>query len=534
MLFATRLFAIPLAPLLAFPAFRMSRAMILDFFASRSAHPLDDPAEIRRIVAALPRDNSFKAVDEIFGWLESLQQADEIRVDRRFDAIRVLDDAAQPHLRRLARDYLQAPRLSQADERRLWSAIQGYWDAVATLYARCLRIAAADPRASGAEAFRNSVPLASARLMAARGVQAKCFLFRYNAVPENVWRELGATFLAAEAAGVAQKPVPLYPQQSAATTVSAAYLQTLVLHASSVDSLAPLEIELADRLLRFFLPGFDFSAQAWPDSVYWVDAASGMPPVRLARDPQTLTPTLRFFSGGASAPAIEALISQVERGEIPPDLALGAQFSPRVLLPVLQHLAMYWAPQPPLREHPRHPVRTRMAVLNGFDDCFNVFAGELARLGREHVAESWVIENVSLGGFGALIDTRPGDWLKVGALLALQPAGGDNWLLGVVRRHGRDAGERLMVGIQSLARHPLSVQLRPRVSGLAAISGIPGVWLREGGGEGEARFLLPPATFDLRETLEFFSNGRRWLLSPVELEERGEDFELARYRLRDT
>ncbi|WP_153116141.1 hypothetical protein [Rhodocyclus tenuis] len=506
--------------------------MILDFFASRSAHPLDDPAELRRVIAALPPDNPFKAVDEVFGWLESLQQADDVRVDRRFEAVRALDDAAQPHLRRLARDYLQSSRLSKNDERRLWSANHAYWEAAGSLYARCLRIAAADARSSGAEAFRNSATLASARLVAARGMQAKWFQFRYAAVPAAVWRELGGTYLAAEAAGVAQKPVQLYPQEPATTTVSALYLQSLALYSSSADSLSPLEIELADRLLGRFLAGFDFSPTPRADSVYWVDAGNGGAPMRLARDPQALMPTLRFFSGGASAPTIEALISQVERGDLPADLKLGAQFPPRVLLPVLQHLALYWAPKPPMREHPRHAVRTRVAVLNGFDNGFSIFAGELARLGRENEAESWVIENVSLGGFGAVVDAARGEWLKVGALLALQPAGGDNWLLGVVGRCARDASERPLVGIRTLARYPLSVQLRPRASGLAAINGIPGIWLREGGNEDEARFLLPPATFNLRETLEFFSNGGRWLLSPVELEESGEDFELARYRLR--
>jgi hypothetical protein len=45
------------------------------------------------------------------------------------------------------------------------------------------------------------------------------------------------------------------------------------------------------------------------------------------------------------------------------------------------------------------------------------------------------------------------------------------------------------------------------------------------------RAVLPAATFDLRENLEYTLNAKRYQLTPVSLVEQTADFELARYRL---
>lgn len=512
--------------------------MIFKFLTGHSEHPLDDPKELRRIVGELPLDSPAKAVDEIDGWLDSLLDAEDIRLDRRFEIVRVLDEAAQPQLRRLARDYLNPPapavsaNAAKSEERQLWSINHGYWERVGALYASCLEIAAVDAKGRGSEAFRSSLPLAAARCVAARATQIKWIAFHNELVPEALWMELGAVYLSAEIGGYAQKSLQLYPQQSANTSVLHAYLQALILHSSSIDALLPVEIEIAERIVQRFLPSFVFSARLRPDSVYWVDAAAAAPPSRLARNPHAIKPSLRFFSAGDVAPALQTMIRQVEHGELPADLNLGGQYPGSVLLPVMSHLARYWAPRPPLRDNQRHPVRTRMAVRNGFGDCFTVFAGGEQLLGIGRRSEHWSVENVSLGGFGALVDGPPGDWLRVGALLALQPDGGDNWLLALIGRYSKDAGGRPRIGIRTLARHPVSVELRPRASALAAIDSRHGIWLRDADSGEETRFVLPLGSFNVREELEFMHEGVRFRLTPVELEELGHDFEITRYRLR--
>lgn len=504
--------------------------MILNLFSSRPDHPLGEAKEFKRILAELPLDNAFKAVDEVYGWFESLQSADDFRVDHFFDVVRQLDEASQPHIRRLSRDYLYSPRLSKSEERRLWSMCYNYWGEVSSLYARCIERARLNPKDKGSEALNALLPLATTRLMAARATQVKWVEYRYGPIGEDLWRGLGQPYLVADAAGYSHKPVQLYPSETGSTSVAEQYLQSLIFYSSSMDSLMPIEIELADRLIAHFQSGFVFSNCCLPDSVYWVDPAGGCPPARLARKPDQQSSSLRFFSPGSAPLALNELIHSVERGQLPGDLNLGGEYLAKAVLPVLRHLALYWAPEPPQREHRRHAVKTRIAVLQGFDDSFTVFAGDVARLGKEHTAESWVVENVSLGGFGAEVDDLSGDWLKIGTLLSMQPEGGDNWVLGVVRRYNKDSDAHARVGIQALSRQAQSVELRPRTSGFSAVGAIPGIWLREGNAPREARVVLPNASFDLRESVEFSHDGQRYLLTPIELEEVGSHFEIGRYR----
>ncbi len=510
----------------------------MKLFSSRPDHPLGDAKELKRVLAELPADNSFKAVDEVYGWFESLQSADDFRVDQLFDVLRQLDEAAQPYLRLLTRTYVQTPQLSKSEERRLWSLCYNYWGEVASLYARCVDRCRQAPKEKGCDAFRPHLALAATRLLAARATQLKWVSYRYDPIGEDLWRGLGQPYLAAEAGGYAQKPVPLYPSAQGLSCVAAQYQQALIFASSSMDSLMPIEIELADRLIAHFRSSFVLADSCHPDSVWWVDAASGAPPARLARQPVHAVPSLRFLSSGSAAPAVAALIGSVELGKIPADLNLGGQYLANVLLPVLRHLARYWAAEPPQRAHPRHRVKTRMAVLQGFDDCFTVFAGNVARLGKERSAASWVVDNVSLGGFGASIDDSGGgmagefvgDALKIGTLLCMQPEGGENWVLGVLRRFAKDTPSHARVGIESLSRQAQSVELRPRTTGFSATGTIPGIWLREAAAAGEARMVLPGMSFNLRQSLEFCDDGRRYLLTPIELEEAGSHFELARYR----
>jgi hypothetical protein len=502
--------------------------MMLNLFPTRSSHPLGEIKEFKRVLAGLPQD-SFKAVDEINGWFESLRQADDFKLDHLHEVVSGLDEAAQPHLRRLARQYLGTPRLSKNDERRLWTTCFNYWGEVSWLYAACFERFNANPKSKGANAFRAGIPLAATRLMAARANQLKWLEYRYTMIGEDMWHGIGLPYLAAEAGGYAQKPVQLYPGAPGMTSVALQYSQALVRESSSLGMLLPLEIEVADRLITHFLPAFVFGQEHLPGNAYWIDAAGAQPPARLAGRPAKPSPSLRFFQPGPAYAALEELTHAVERGAAPKDLNLGVEYSATVLLRVLRHLTLYWAPVTPQREHIRHTVKTRMAVLQGFESSLAVFAGNVARLGVEQSAESWVVENVSLGGFRAGVD-QAGDWLTIGSLLCLQPEGGDNWVLGVVRRRSVNTDSQASIGIQTLSRDAQSIELHPRTTGLSAAGAIPGIWLRGNGAAGQIRLVLPPGGFNVRQPLEFVQKDRRRLLTPVELEESGGGFEIGIYR----
>jgi hypothetical protein len=71
--------------------------------------------------------------------------------------------------------------------------------------------------------------------------------------------------------------------------------------------------------------------------------------------------------------------------------------------------------------------------------------------------------------------------------------------------------------------------LRPRRSGFAAAVAIPGIWLRDGGEPDVLRIVLPLGSFDVRETLDFCDADRLHVLTALELEESGNDYEIARF-----
>ncbi len=513
--------------------------MIRKLFFSSSAHPLADARELKRRLAGLPLDNAFDAVDQASSWLQSLQAADDLPLDYFFTVVRQIDDAAQSPLQRLAREYLNSSRSSKYEERRLWEINHDYWRLVGDLYSNCIKRFIAKPRDQASIALSDSLPLTSARLIAARATQLKWRAYRYAPLNTELWAELGRAYLVADALGYAQTPLQLYPERPDSSDVTQHYLLALVMHASSMDCLLPREIELAERLIAHFLPAFVFSADSRLDSVYWVDAASGNPPARLARQPQEVSVSQRYFSPGAAPVALDAMIATVQHGELPNDPGLGLGLdrsratSPKTLLPVLKHLARYWAAQPPLRLHPRHAVKTRCAVLHGFADCHAALLdgppSKTDEANANDAAESWLVENVSLGGFAAEVDAVRSDWPKLGALLCVQPDGGRNWVLAVVRRYGRRDDRQAQVGIQSLSRQAASIVLRPHGTS-AAMTGFPGICLCESGAPDEVRLVLSANSFNPQQKLEFNREQRRAVLTPIELEESGSDYQIGRYR----
>ncbi len=502
-------------------------------FAQKSDHPLADARGLRKIISELPRDNAFKALDEVAGWLESLAGLDDFPAERRYEVVLQLEEAAQPHLKRLAREYFQTARLSRSEEKRLWAINYGFSTLLAAAYERCL-VKSEDGGRAGARAGELPpalLPALSVRLIAALGRMLKWEQFHYGPSCDSLWQRLGRALLTAEAADVAGKPVAL-PGRSGMTSPVLEYQKVMIFQAASLDSLLPLEIEIAEALIGHFLPGFVFGDRPLIDNVYWSDLALAQPPQRLARMPAQAAPTQRFLKPGAAHEAMLAAREALERGgDLPPDIALGADYPAKQVARVLRHLTTYLAPVPPQRQHDRHRVMHRMSVLNGLVNAFVVFSGEFGSRPTGLPIESWVVENVSRGGFGAVLQSIPGEWMKVGALLAMQPEGGENWLVGVIRRYHRVTESEARIGIQSLARQAVSVELAVRgASSYAAVAGVPALILLDGNEPDEVRVIVPLATFDPRQAMEYARDGRRFVLQPVALVEQTADYELVRYR----
>lgn len=491
---------------------------MLGLFSAKPNHPLADAKEAKRVLAELPAEEPAAALDGATAWLESLVATEEFKPERRLDLIFQIDEAVLPQTRRLGRDYLTARRLTRSQEFKLWQLCRGYWAEMAQAYEDSLRRYQQGEK--GADGIKNSLALLYARLLHAYGARFKWDQFRYAPVAGSFWSDVGAAYLGAEQARLARQEVGLYA--STPSSPEAEYLKMLVFHASSMDKLLPLEIEVAERLIAHFLPGFVFTAEARPDNVYWVDSGKPLPPTRLAKLPE-VAPTLRFFSTGGALTAVAELRERIDRsGTLPAEINFGGQYSPRVVLPVLDHLAMCWSPKPPMRSHTRHRVKSRIAVVGG--DLPAVHQRLFKPGPGEPAAESWVVEDVSQGGMGAQVPLRSNDWLKIGAVLAIQPEGGDNWLVGIIRRLARDSDSQGSVGIETLSKSPRAVAAN--CGGLMTEM----VLLDPLRDDQPVRALLPASAWEEDVLVVLSLDGAEARLVPDALLESGADVAIGRFR----
>ncbi|HEY5293777.1 MAG TPA: hypothetical protein VIJ43_15840 [Burkholderiales bacterium] len=503
--------------------------MISLFGSKKPDHPMADIKEARKILGELPANDAFKCADELTHWLASVMAEEGFKPEYRAQLVQLLDETAQLHLRKLARDYMMSPRLAKFQETRLWKAIYEYWRQAALAYAGCIDLYANG--AKGADALKASMPLLLARALRALAAQVKWTYVRYGPMDQSVWGIIAKVYALAETRKLAQSAVKPYPGAPGETTPEQEFLKAVMLAASSPDSLLPLEMELCERLIAHFCASFTLRLDLQPDIAYWIDLATSQAPLRLARPPQH-APSLRFFAAGKALDDLETLIDTIKTtGNVPSQVNLGGSYPAETVLDVLEHLALYWSPKPPERKHQRHRVKSRLNVIHGYEGVLAALGGAPDHNGSG--AEAWIVENVSAGGFGAGIPEIKGDWLEIGCLLGLQPEGGDNWVLGVIRRLQREIPHKGAVGIQTIAKSARLVQLS--VSGGAG--GETGI-LINGGGEspGEARVLLRAGVFVPGQNMEYQNGETTCLLMPQGVIESGEDYEVVKFRemIRDT
>ena len=512
--------------------------MLNVFGSGKSDHPLADARAARKLLEGISAEDPIKALEDLGHWLESACTPAGFRPEYRAQLVQMIDEAAQPHLRRLQREYLSSSRLSKVQENRMWAALYGAHRQIALALATCIDDYATGQK--GGEALKGSMPLLTVRALRALAAQVKWHYVRYGPVDNALWSMACKMYALSEYRKFARTRVAVYPGVSGESSPEQEFLKMAMLAASSPDRLLPVEVELVERLIAHFSPGFKLNSGFQPDNAYWIDLAGNQPPQRLARPPQPV-PTLRFLAAGGALAELARVIQSLNSANVVPSAlglgTLGGSYEPEVVLDALNHLALYWSPNAPERKTPRHKVKSRLAATYGLDGVLAALDPARQTGPEEGRIESWIVENVSAGGFGAGIPQIKGDWLKIGCLVALQPEGGQNWIIGVIRRYSRETPQQGSVGIQTLARSALSVRVR-----LQAGQAGPGrdvgwaVLLSPAESATEAQLLLAPGVFSAEQNLEFERDGKSFLLLPSALVESGDDYELVRFRqmVRDT
>jgi len=457
------------------------------FGAGRPDHPMADRKEARRILDGLAAQD-LKAAEELAHWHESVSTAEGFKAEERAQRLAMIDEAAQPRLRKLAREYLGATS-SKAQQSLVWTRIHEYWRQAGEAHTRCIDAKAPPGVVIGA--------------LRAAAQQLKWQQLRYGPVEPALWGLVNRTFALAESRGLAE--------------AKQEFLKAALFSASSPESLLPPEAELAERLIAELSPAFALAKAPHPELPYWTDLGQAMAPARSRKPPQPGA-GVRYLGPGTALATLQARMKNAQAN---------ADYDADTLLGVIRHLALYWSPEPPERKHARRSVTTQLTIAHGFDGVLEALGGASDSLDfGKGAGESWTVENVSAGGFGALAPQAKSDWLRIGALVAAQPEGGSHWLVGTVRRVSKVSSQEIRVGVQTLSHAPALSRFALRSTGEAQGVLLPA----PGAASGEAAIALRAGVYAPGENLEASIAGKAHVYMPQGVAERGDDYEIVKFK----
>ena len=483
-------------------------------------HPMAQPKEAKRILDALPAQE-LKALEELATWHESVSSAQGFKPADRMQLLAQIDDAAQPRVRKLARDYFAAKRPSRYQENLMWMQLHEYWRQAGQAWARTLDALlqagkGGDPR---------TLPAIAVRTLRSLAQQIKWQHMRYGPIDSAVWGVVNKTYAVAEERGAAETKVAL--GTAGETTAKLEFLRIATFSTSSPDGLLPLEIELIERLIADLSGSFILSAMPVREHLFWTELQRPMAPQRAIKA-MPGTSGLRGFGPGAAMAALQGHIQKIQASNaVPTAINLGGTYDVEQVLDVMQHLALYWDMEPPERQHARHPVKSRLTIAHGFQGALeSLGAGGGLDFDKKQSAENWIVENVSAGGFGAMVPQMKSDWLRVGTMLAMQPDGGTNWVVGIVRRVNRVTKDEARVGIETVSRAPAAARFSLGALGEHMGLLLPAAVL----GAGEVSIALPASVYARGTNLEANIDGKNHVYMPIGGADKGEDYEMLRFR----
>ena len=524
-------------------------------FEGKPDHPLFDVKEAGRRLAELPKDNDFKALEEITSWLDSVKDTPGFLPEVRAAIIMLLDEAGQPLYAELLNLYLGAPHLQDFRGKHLWQGLHGFMKTLAEAYSVCVH----KHRRAGKKSSEHKeiMPVICVRLLRAVAEQMKLQMMHYLDIEQSVWERLSRCYQFAEANRFTESMVFAYPNQEKsayaprielAESLVFAYqkqvihispqrelLRALMLYESSPGTLAPDQIELSFRIVGRMVSFFDFKNAPDPDCAFCFDLAKPNAPRRMDENIQP-TPTMRFFGAYKAVPKIAHIIAQHEQGLIQQEQRFGSEFTPAGKLTVLKHMQLYFGEDQPRRHQERRGINTALDVVHSFqtisrlvarmdiDNAANISEKDAAALKErsdinlaadndevDYSTEKWTVSDVSVDGIGGIIPNNGGDWVKIGDLCGLKTENSPIWWVGVIRRLHTDPKGAVHVGIEMLAKKPMSVWLRTPGKGNEKVSNwetgsfeynyLPAILLPDVSNSSvNARLLMEPGSY-VHETL---------------------------------
>ena len=496
----------------------------------RSDHPMVDGQHAMEFLNRLPQDDPFRLLEEITFWLKALRDAYGLVPRRALEVVDLFDVTAYPHQRKLAEYFIMlGGRYENHQARRAWNTSSQFAHELGATY----RFLVEQYRkgAHGFELLKPMLPLITARAMRALESELKWSLLRRTQLDEALWAAAGELYAYAEDNGFVVDSMTLYPEEQTASTIRREYLQALMLSISSADSLSPEKLHLAESFVRLYVDFFALERSPRRGCHYYVDLKAARGPARLLSRIAS-SPSIRYFGPDRAAANVSNMIERVrERDAVPGELELGGRFDVQAVLDVLEHLLRYWDLTPPVRASERKPALMRIDIVHDFGSIMSMVSGETQELDFSSGMETWTMNNESEGGFGADVMEGLGEWLEIGSLLGIRLEEGASWGVGVVRRLSRPSSGQMHVGVQTLSKGAIRVDVSA-----TSDDGRNDALLLLSDSEGSAQtpelaLMMPSGTFDAAKKFVVHTFGRTYPLTPKQLFERGTGYECARFRL---
>jgi hypothetical protein len=503
---------------------------MLDFlpFGRKKPSPPSDPLGSLKAATTwlleLPMGDTFSAHEKIVAALNEFNEKAAPLGKERLQVLMHLDEGAQELQHALTQQYLRNPRMSRQIESRLWNEVFSFHWQMARGYHMFVMAYVGNPNGSD---IRHDIPLITARALRHFAQQAKWRYFRYETIGAKLWKHVHNLYRLSEYEEFERKPLLLYPLCPRRTTCAEEYLQLLSLDVLNTNSLFPKQIEMADLWLDTWADTLKLERDYDPQRhVFCVNLGEDKGPWR-ARKLFTADGMSRCWGTDALMERVAQAKVALQQGETPARLGLGEDCRLPSCLELIERITRQWSSRGEGRVRRSQERVARVKMIDVAKDFLEICAlvkqdnealsprqkeaeqkvrisyeemldmrlygfvtqrtqDKLQRAGQEKPVEQaqqvahherWLMENESSGGFGATVDSVDNDWVRLGKLVGLKPEHSHNWVVGVIRRLALlESGQR-NVGIEILAKAPVTVALKaskPRHSGYT-VDGIDAV-----------------------------------------------------------
>lgn len=471
--------------------------------------PLSDIKSATRWLDSLPAGDAVRCQDAIRRTLKRSNEDPESYTRDRLTVFMLLDERSRDLQDTLVGQYLRNPRMSRQMESQLWHAIHGLsWELARGYHSFVLHLSR-DP----GKRHDDVIPRITLRAVRAYGQMLKFRAMRYLAAGENLWLRLHNLHHIAESGGFHRRAQNAYASETFDCSCETAYLHILMLNLANSGTLYPRQIDMLDRWLCNWHGMLQLEQHLDPDThTFVVDLSADHGPRRL-RKPDLAKPQ-RFWATDRLLQRLNEVFGDLQRGRAPRQSGLGEARTAESL-ELLDYLLQQWAPltKREQRRSPRETVKRLVDVTHGLQAILNQIKlinapvrvspygtgldyseaddvhvyGFVTDRTRERASiiksaaaahssgvERWVMHDESECGYGAIVESRDKDWLRVGTLVGIRPHDSEAWQIGIVRRLARRGDEAFSVGIETLPERPALTMLLDMSAPSYTVSGFDG------------------------------------------------------------